>query len=346
MGSTSAYRVVQWATGTIGAHALRGILEHPAMTLAGVYVHSPDKEGRDAGELCGLGPTEVRATRDIDEILATKADCVLYMPAACDVAEVCRILSSGTNIVTTRGEFHHPASMDPQLRSQVEQACAEGGVSIHSTGSSPGFITEALPLVLTSIQRRLTNLTIDEYADLSRRDSRAMLFDVMGFGCPPAAINELVLTHASTNFGPSLRLVAEALGMPIDTVQASGEVATAPRDVEITAGTIKAGTVAAQRIMASAMHDGRALLSFRANWFCTKEIDAPWELRDTGWHLTVDGDAPLDIDIRFPIPLERIAAVTPAYTANRAINAVPAVCAAAAGIRTTLDLPHLVTPLI
>ena len=32
--------------------------------------------------------------------------------------------------------------------------------------------------------------------------------------------------------------------------------------------------------------------------------------------------------------------MTPGYTANRAVNAVPVVCAAAPGIRTTVDLPR------
>src|SRR5580700_6981959 len=174
------YRVVQWATGNIGARALRSVIEHPDLTLAGVYVHTPAKAGRDAGDLCGLAPAGVTATCDADEILALGADCVLYMPASCDLDEVCRLLASGANIVTTRGEFHRPASLDPAARDRVEAACARGGTSIHSTGSSPGFITEAVPLVLTSIQRRLEALTIDEFADLSQRDSPRLLFDVMG----------------------------------------------------------------------------------------------------------------------------------------------------------------------
>jgi len=33
------------------------------------------------------------------------------------------------------------------------------------------------------------------------------------------------------------------------------------------------------------------------------------------------------------------------YTANRAVNAVPHVCAAPPGIRSTLDLPQIVTTL-
>ncbi|MFD0854080.1 dihydrodipicolinate reductase, partial [Actinomadura adrarensis] len=158
------YRVVQWATGNIGTRALRGVIEHPALDLAGVYVHSEAKSGRDAGDLCGLKPTGVTSTTDVDEIVALGADCVLYMPRSCDFDEVCRLLGAGTNIVTTRGEFHHPGSLFPEVRKRVEDACEQGGTSIHSTGSSPGFITEAVPLVLASIQRRLDGLLIDEFA--------------------------------------------------------------------------------------------------------------------------------------------------------------------------------------
>jgi hypothetical protein len=58
--------------------------------------------------------------------------------------------------------------------------------------------------------------------------------------------------------------------------------------------------------------------------------------------VSVDGDAPLEVTLRMPIPLDRMAAVSPAYTANRAVNAVPYVCAAAPGIHSTLDLPQVV----
>ena len=339
------YRVVQWATGNIGTRALRSVIEHPTLDLAGVWAHAPDKAGRDAGELCGLDATGVAATNDIEDVVALGADCVLYMPRALDADEVCRLLASGANVVTTRGEFHHPASMDPALRQRVEDACAAGGTSIHSTGSSPGFISEAVPLVLTSIQRRLDQLTIDEFADLSRRPSPDLLFNIMGFGRAPAAFDEGRLSHGRTSFGPSLRLVADTLGLPLDDIEASGEVALAARTVEIAAGTLEAGTVAAQRLTVAGMRDGRPLLRFRAHWYCTTELDPAWDLAATGWRVTVDGDAPLDVDLRFSVPIERMGDVSPGYTAHRAVNAVPVVCAAAPGIRTTVDLPQVVATL-
>jgi 4-hydroxy-tetrahydrodipicolinate reductase len=339
------YRVVQWATGNIGTRALRTVIEHPDLRLAGVYVYADDKAGRDAGELCGLPPTGVLATRDIDDILALGADCVLYMPSACDVDEVCRLLGSGTNVVTTRGEFHHPGSLEPDVRSRVEAACAAGGTSIHSTGSSPGFITEALPIVLASIQRRLDHLAIDEFADLTTRDSPDLLFRIMGFGRPPGAFGEARLSHARTSFGPSLRLIADAFGMPLDELQAGGAFATARRPVEIAAGTIEAGTVAAQRTSVSGLRGGRELMRFTATWYCSTDVEPAWDLRETGWRVVVDGDAPLDVGIRFPVAPERWAATSPGLTAHRAVNAIPVVCGAAPGIRTTVDLPQVIARL-
>jgi 4-hydroxy-tetrahydrodipicolinate reductase len=339
---TTACRVVQWATGNIGTRSLRAVIEHPAMTLAGVYVYSPEKAARDAGELCGLGPTGVTATQDIDAIGDLGADCVLYMPRACDLDQVCRLLESGANIVTTRGEFHHPPSMDPEVRRRVESACQRGGTSIHSTGSSPGFISEAVPLVLTSIQRRLDRLTIEEFADLSQRHSPELLFDLMGFGAEPHEFDEGRWAHGVHSFGPSLRLVAEALGLPLDTVGGRGEVAVARRPTGIAAGRIEAGTVAAQRMQVTGTRAGRTLLAFEATWYCTTDLEPAWDLRPTGWRLTVDGDAPLELEMRLAVPLEDMAERTPGYTANRAVNAVPAVCAALPGIRTTVDLPQII----
>ena len=335
-------RVVQWATGNIGTRSLQGVLEHPDLELVGVHVYDPEKVGRDAGELAGLAPTGVLATGSIDDVLALQPDCVLYMPRACDFDEVARLLAAGSNVVTTRGEFHRPASMDPTTRAQIEAAGQAGRASIHSTGSSPGFITEALPIVLTSIQRRLDRILIEEFADLSQRPSPELLFDIMGFGREPTEVGEGRLNHGRVSFGPSLHLLADALGTPLDDLEASGEMAVARHTTEIAAGTIEAGMTAAQRTTVTGLRDGRPFLEFRATWYCSHDLDADWELGATGWRVTVDGDAPLKVALPFPFPIEEMAQRSPGYTANRAVNAVPVVCAAEPGIRTTIDLPQII----
>lgn len=346
MRALRTYRVVQWATGNIGARALRAVIQHPRLSLVGLYVHSEAKAGRDAGELCGLDPIGVRATRSLDEILVLRADCALYMPQECNFDELCRLLASGTNVITTRSELNNPAGLPPAVRERVEEACRRGNSSIHATGSSPGFITEAIPLLLTSLQRRIDAVKIHEFADVSSRNSPDMLFQIMGFGRPPVPeANAGRAQHLAQSFGPSLRLVADALGLPLDAIEAKGEVATARRDVHIAAGVIRAGTVAAQRTTIIGIRKGKTFISFSANWYCSMEVEPDWDMRATGWRVAVEGDAPLELDVRFPVPIERWAEVSPSLTANRPVNAIPYVCAAAPGIRTTADLPQIIADL-
>jgi 4-hydroxy-tetrahydrodipicolinate reductase len=193
---------------------------------------------------------------------------------------------------------------------------------------------------MTSIQRSLNRLAIDEYADLSERASPEMLFDLMGFGREMAPFEDFRADYVRSSYGPSLRLVADAVGLPLDGLTASGELASTPRDIEIAAGLLKSGTVAAQRITVAGMRDGRELITFRATWYCATDLVPDWDVAPTGWHVAVDGDAPLDIALRMPVPLEEMAAVSPGYTANRAVNLIAAVCTAEPGIRSTVDLPH------
>jgi 4-hydroxy-tetrahydrodipicolinate reductase len=339
--------VAQWATGKVGARSLRGIIQHPDMELVGLYVHSEAKEGLDAGGLCGLEPTGITATRDIEDIVAARPDCVMYMQEGVNTDDVCRLLEAGINIVTTRGEFFYPPKMDAELRERTEAACRAGGASMHATGSSPGFITEAVPVVMTSVARRLDCLTIDEYAYIPESCSPEMVFDVMGYGRPAGdEFDPNLLTHMAQCFEQSLSMLADTLGLPLDAVEASGETASATDRVAIAKDAyIERGTVAAQRITVAGLREGKPLLRFRANWYCARELDREWELGETGWRVQVEGDTPLDIRMTMPRTDEPVAEQMGGYTAHRALNSVPRVCAAAPGIVTVADLPQVTAQL-
>ncbi|OBG71656.1 hypothetical protein A5700_10995 [Mycobacterium sp. E1214] len=62
------YRVVQWTTGNLGKKSVHAIAENSLLELVGCYAWSPHKVGRDVGELCGIEPTGVRASDDVDAL--------------------------------------------------------------------------------------------------------------------------------------------------------------------------------------------------------------------------------------------------------------------------------------
>lgn len=350
-GSPKRYRVVQWATGNVGAKALRGVIEHPDLDLVGVHVHSRNKVGRDAGDLGSTAPVGIAATDTIEDVIALMPDCVLYMPHDVNYDEVCRLLEAGINIVTTRTEFQHPASLDRAIRGRVEAACARGQASLHGTGSSPGFITEAVPIVLASLQRRLDSLTIFEFADCSSRNSPALLFEVMGFGAEPTTgPSAAILRHMEETFSGTLSLTAEAFGLPLDQIRVRGALGVARTDVHIAAGTVPAGTVAATRSAVEGIRNGKPLISLIATWYVSADVDTTdgedWLFRESGWRLAVAGDCPMEVGITFPVAPENYADMSPGLTAHRPVNMVSYVCDAAPGIRTTADLPQVIARFI
>jgi 2,4-diaminopentanoate dehydrogenase len=336
------YRVAQWATGNIGERALREVIRHPGLDLVGVLVYDPKKEGVDAGLLCGEKPVGIAATSDPAAIKALGADCVLYMPRVFDVGDVADLLASGTNIVTTRGEvFGGGRRLDADDRRRILDACSRGRSSIFATGSSPGFISDALPFALLSLARRVDSVTIDEYANLSGRDSPHLLFQQMGFGSALNSYDGRRAAFLVGEFGPALEQLAEAAGHEIDRWESRGEAAAACRTTQLAAGELAEGTVAAQRNILMGYAADVERVRFTANWYCTEDIEPAWELRPTGWRVRVRSDAPLDVELPFPVSLDEMGATTPGYTANRPVNAVAYVCQAQPGILSVHDLPPI-----
>lgn len=338
-------RIVQWATGTVGSLAMRAIIDHPDMELVGVRVYSEAKEGKDAGDLCGYPATGVKATRSIDDIVALKPDCVIYMPETTNLDDVCTLLESGINISSTRIEFFNPGMIDPADRERIEAACRKGNASVHSTGSSPGFITEALPFVLTSLSRRLDFLGIEEFANCLEGCSEEMLVDLMGFGDTPENFAQRQ-NPEHVVFEYSLGLFADAVGLPVDNFETTVEVAYCKQDTKLHKSTIAAGSVGAQRIAITGMRGGKPFVRFRSNWFVTKDVEPAWDLRSDGWKVSVQGDTPMELTINLPMPRESDIRASGRYTAHRPVNVVPYLCAAEPGIITSNQLPEVVARLV
>jgi hypothetical protein len=181
----------------MGIGALRATIQHPGLELAGLVVHSEAKEGRDAGDLCGLPPTGVIATRDIDRALAIDADVVAYFAssdyryreAADDIA---RCLRAGRDVVTTSlVSFCWPPAAEPDLRELLEAACAAGGATLFNSGVEPGWINDLVPFAFSSTCARIDRITMQEILDYSPIAQPDIMYDFMGFAHPPDTVMPL-----------------------------------------------------------------------------------------------------------------------------------------------------------
>ena len=336
-----ALRVVQWATGNIGTRSLREVIRDPELELVGLVTYDPAKEGVDAGALCGEGTTGLLASTDRVAARAIPADCVIYMPRIVDVEDVLAMVEAGTNVVSTCVEFFDDGRMlPPDDRDRIAAACARSGATIFATGSSPGFISETLPYALLLLQRRVDSFHIEEYANMSRRDSPHMIFEQIGFGKPMPDAADAPKPRRIESV-PHLAAIADAAGITIDEWISTSEVAAASAHTKVLAGELDAGTVGGVRRVIAGRRNGEDAVRITYCWYLTPDLDPAWDVGPTGWRVRVRGDAPLDVDLPFPIPLDDLADFTPAYTANPAVNAVPYVCAARPGFVTALDLPPM-----
>ncbi|MEI7546050.1 MAG: dihydrodipicolinate reductase [Mycobacteriaceae bacterium] len=341
------HRVIFWGIGAIGTELLTAILDHRSdLTIAGARVYSPEKNGADIAELIGRSPVGVTATTDVDEILALDADCVLYTPRNTSIDDVCAILASGKNVVTTAFLFH-PRRIDARDRDRLMQACQAGRSSVHGSGLNPGNLSGVLPLAMSGMSRRIDRITLQERADWSFYDSTAITFDNMAFGQPVEDISPTTndfLAFNSGIFTDEVWLMADALNAGIDEVTATVEAVAANADHQIFDHVLRAGTTAGQRWSWAGRRGGETLVEIEALWTVGGEYPSHWPKPQHGWTLTIDGDPKLRTHFLVmagspgATMLEHVTASNVA-TAMQILNAVPAVCAAPPGFATMADLP-------
>jgi len=187
-------------------------------------------------------------------------------------------------------------------------------------------------------------MTIDEYADIPASCPDVQVVDGMGFGRQPGKeFDPRLLAHIAHGFVQSVNVIAKGLGIKLDAFDVTGETANARERFLLPGGTpIEKGTVAAQRISVLGMQNGKPIIRYRLNWYCVTDVDQDWDLRNSGWRIVVEGETPIDVNVTFPVAADKVSPAMAGITAYRVINAVPFVCAADPGIRTTIELPNIV----
>lgn len=346
-------RVVVWGTGNVGRPAIRAVAAHRDLELVGVVVSNPAKVGVDAGVLANIDPLGVLATDDISVALAGDVDAVVYAATAdsrpeAAYGDLLQLLAAGRNVVSTA--FYpllHPPSAPRELKELIDGTCAASGASVFVSGIDPGWAFDILPSLVSGVGAGITEIRMQEIFDYALYDQPDVVRNVIGFGLPmthePQMLHEMSLQMV---WGSMIRVLADMLGLTLSAVTTHVERRPLVDTIEIPGmGTFDAGTQGAFRFeVCGVVGDAVPLVIehvTRIGVGCAP--DWPTSTSPGGEHRVVlSGNPHLVVSVHGTEHGEPGAAGGGnASAANRIVNAIPAVCAAAPGALHPMDLPAI-----
>ncbi len=348
-----AHRVVVWGTGNVGRPAIRAVAAHRDLELVGAIVANPDKVGQDIGELAGLAPLGIAATDRVEAASAPDVDAVVYTVNADfrpteSLEEVQACLRAGTNVVSTC--FYpllHPPSAPPEILDPVNTACREGKASIFVSGIDPGWALDILPLLLSGVGADIREIRVQEMFNYALYDQPDAVRTLIGFGTSMDELPPMLLDFSlHLVWAPMIRVLADGLGVSLDEIRTRVERRPLEQTIEVPGmGTFEQGTQGAFRFEVQGIVEGRPLLVVEHITRIDDACATDWPLPDSGQgvhRVVVEGRPHFEVSVHGTEAGEPGAAGGGnALAANRIVNAIPAICAAAPGVIHPLALPPI-----
>lgn len=341
------YRVVQWGTGNVGSYALRAIHNHPGLELVGLIVSNPDKAGQDASAFAEIPETGVRASTDVDGVLALQPDCVCYTAASEHrlfeaAQDQARILARGINLVSSSlFMLQYPKSDIPGFVENLEEACRAGASTAFNNGIDPGFANDVMPLVFTALSEYWTGIRVQEIVNYSTYVQEDTIREVMGFGHPLDHECMLFAKGAlSMGWGGTIRSIAAGLGVELDRIYEVTERLPLEADTENAMGLFRKGTTGAVRFEVRGVVGEREPIVLEHVTRLVDEIAPHWP-QGKGYRAIIEGEPRMEISMDMADRHGDHAVGGVIQTATRIVNAIPAVVEHPPGLVSALDLPMI-----
>jgi 2,4-diaminopentanoate dehydrogenase len=341
---------VVWSTGGVGSQAIDAISRRPDLELVGVWVHSEDKVGRDAGELAWGEPLGMAATNDADALIALQPDCVVYAASgpqrdADAVPDYIRLLEAGINVVSTTSTslVYPPAYYSAEWRDQLVAAAKSGNASFYVSGIFPGFGSDQLALLLATQFKKIRCITATEVPLNDHYPVADVMMNGMGFG-RPLDFEPMLNTPGFIEMAwkAPIYLIAEGLGVEVEEVRGTLDRRLTDRDIDVAFGTIAAGTCGAVSTRAAGVVNGREAIVIEHIIRMSREVAPDWLTSefDATYRVDVEGEPDIHCAMNLGDAQGQGAGhAAMASTAMRVVNAIPFVVDAPAGLLSSLDMP-------
>jgi 2,4-diaminopentanoate dehydrogenase len=289
------YRVAVSGIGQVGGAAIREIVRLDSLELVGALGYREEKQGRDVGEVLGLGPLGVRVTGDPAVLIEARPDVLLYSPLdpvdwKQTDEEILMFLQAGINVVTSLA-YEGLRYRDDGALERFERLAKAGGATLYATGVNGDFIGERLITTLSGLCSDVEHVTMKE---IWRSDFVGSgLFDQFGFGksLEEAALGEEFLMNGLERYhSVSVRNVARHMGVVLDSVEASTLKLVAPVDIELPdKPTILAGTLGGRVVRMSGISGGKEFYRSEGIFYCGDALKPAEVTADTCWYIEIEG---------------------------------------------------------
>jgi hypothetical protein len=339
------YKVVQWGTGNLGTLAVQSIIKHPDLDLIGTWVSSAAKEGRDVGELARVAPIGLLATQDADALIGGDADCICYATASMgredEVLDDCiRMLRAGKNVVNVSDPaLVYPKAKGDDVYDRLQDACQAGNVSFYTSGGDPGWAGFGLALAPLTVAQEVHSIKLFEIYNYGPWDNPQL--GLYGFGKPDPSTSMILSPGVTANiWGPTVMMLADAIGVHLDRIEEAHRVIYADEDFDIPFGRIPKGTVSGMSFEIRGIIDGEPRIVIEHVTKLRRE-DFPEYGLDDAYRVVIEGEPNIRVDMWLTSDHGNTTHAGYMVAVTPVVNAIPAVCASPPGVLTYLDLaPH------
>lgn len=261
-------RVVSYGLGPIGLAIAELLVARPGVRLVGAVDVDSEKVGRDLGELTVVG-TRIGVVVErgfVDDggwdASAGTAGVVVHATSSRlheTAGQLAEIVEAGWNVVSTCEELAEPWSTDATTAAALDAAAKEHAVTVLGAGVNPGFLLDALVLVLTGVCVEVEAVRVRRVVDTNAR--RVPLQRKAGIGMTEEGFAALAAQAGVGHVGlrQSAHLVARGLGWPVDGYTESLRPVLAGADVATGLGQVGRGRVLGQHQVAELRSGSRVI---------------------------------------------------------------------------------------
>jgi 2,4-diaminopentanoate dehydrogenase len=324
-----AFRVLHVGLGPIGIGVVKQVAARNGFTIAGAVDIDPTKVGQDLGEVASIGrKLRVIVTEDVPSaIRKTKPDVVVLCTSSAlarVTPQIETILKLKVPVVSTTEELSYPEYSNKRLATRIDHLAKKAGVAVLGTGVNPGFVMDALPIMLTGVCERVDAVHVDRIQDASIR--RLPFQQKIGSGLTPDQFHAKVDAGTVRHVGltESIAMIAAALGWKLDRItdEIAPKIATKPVSSRFL--TVKKGQVCGLVQDGTGYRNGRAVITLHMEAF----LGAP-ESYDA---VRIEGSPTLDMKLAGGVHGD-------VATASITVNSIPKVVTAPGGLHTMRSLP-------